>query len=186
MNYNDYLQQGFKFSQEKKLGPALENFEAALKLQPNDEELKQMVEMLKMMIHVKEEENRERANEIQSRLSYIGITDVEDIDDAIERFIKDYKSNPDDDNKSLLATAYYIRGMTFILKGDYAGAVEDYDEAINLSPDYVFALNERCAAYCEIGKYDEAIEDSKKLNKLRPDKYGDEYLARVYARCKRK
>ncbi len=46
-----------------------------------------------------------------------------------------------------LAWAYYNRGIAYKNLKDYRRAIEDYDQALRLDPDYVKAYNNRGYAY---------------------------------------
>ena len=57
------------------------------------------------------------------------------------------------------AAAYYNRGNAHSAKGDQAGAIADYDEAIKLEPKNARAFNNRGTAHSDKGEFDAAIED---------------------------
>ena len=67
------------------------------------------------------------------------------------------------------AAAFYNRGNAKYDKGDYAGAIADYDGAIKLDPDDAQALNNRGNAYANRRDFDRAIADLTQALKLRPD-----------------
>jgi len=172
MNFNDYLQQGIKFFQEEKFVPALENLEAALRLQPDNTDVKQMVEMLKRRVNMAANANQALENEIKQRSAAMGITDI---DKAIAEYSGDVSA------KGKLASAYYIRGMMFASKGDHAKAIEDYNEAIKNEPEYSLAFNKRGRANLDAGNYDKAINDYGKLVQLNPnDEKPKQMLANAY------
>jgi|GEM_PF-1278125 len=82
---------------------------------------------------------------------------VKDHDAAVAgctRVIEDGKQKP----KSR-AAAYYNRGNAHAAKGDQAGAIADYDEAIKLEPKNARAFNNRGTAHSDRGEFDAAIED---------------------------
>ncbi len=58
-----------------------------------------------------------------------------------------------------LAWAYYNRGVAYGNLGEYRRAIEDYDEALRLDPDYAVAYNNRGSAYSNLGEYRRAIGD---------------------------
>lgn len=161
MTFNDYVQQGIKFFQEENFSKALENLEAALKLQPDNEDIRQMVEMLKMQTKMASNANQALEDEIKHRLALLEKTDVEQ---AIAEFTKALKDNSNDASaKGNLACAYYIRGLIFMSKKENTRAIQDYSEAIKLEPNYPLALNKRGWLNLEIGNYDPAIKDFEKL-----------------------
>ena len=199
MDFNEYVSRGMSFFQEGKLGQALENFEAALNIQPGNADLRQMVEMIKMQANLASNAQQALVDEAKHRTEALkeiaalgGRTVPDDIDEAIAEY-ETLKRNPNDtDAKQILANAYYIRGLMFMSKGEYAKAVEDYSKAIDNEPDYPFAFNKRGQAYLEMGKakheikyYDKAIEDFKKVfEEFKPnDAQAKQNLANAYMQC---
>jgi len=173
MDLNGYMNQGIAFAQEGKFDQALENFEAALKLQPGNADIRQMVEMIKMQINqasnARQASAQASADEAKHRAAVLGIT-VTDVDNAIAEYTQALKRNPNDASaKSNLASAFYIRGLTFTSKGEHIQAIKDYSEAIKNEPDYPLAFNKRGWANLETGNYDQAIEDFKKVLQFKPD-----------------
>jgi len=169
MDFKEYLSRGITFIQEGKIGPALDNLEAALKLQPNNADVQQMIAMLKMQAEYKAQGEQALENEIVHRANVIGIN-AEDADKAIAELTQTLRSNPDDISaKSALAQVYYLRGLTFQSTGEYTKAVEDYSEAIKYEPEYFFAFNKRGAVNLKMGNYDQAIKDYEKAFQMHPD-----------------
>jgi tetratricopeptide (TPR) repeat protein len=66
------------------------------------------------------------------------------------------------------AYAYATRALAYSLKGLYAAAIPDYDEAIRLQPDFAVALNNRAWAYYKWGKIDQGMVDVEKSLELSP------------------
>jgi len=180
MDFKDYVNQGFAFLQKKEFGPALENLRAAQKLKPDNQDIQNMIRMSEEMAHAESQASQSLADEARHRAESIGIK-VEDVDKVIEAL----KLNQNDAlAKSKLSIAYYIRGVTFSSKGEYARAIADYNEAINLEPNYSHAFNKRAQAHSDNGDFDKAIEDFKKLIQLDPNyNMVESQLADVY--CKR-
>ena len=65
--------------------------------------------------------------------------------------------------------AYNNRGKAKYKLGKYQDAIEDYNKAIELKPDYVDAYYNRGIAKANLGKFQEAIEDCNKVIELMPD-----------------
>lgn len=55
--------------------------------------------------------------------------------------------------------AYNNRGNAYLSLGNYQQAIEDFNKAIELDPNYAKAHNNRGLAYGSLGKYDLAIEN---------------------------
>jgi tetratricopeptide (TPR) repeat protein len=169
VDFNECVGRGMAFFQEEKFGPALENFEAALQLQPGNADICQLVEMLKQMTSMTSDAARVSADEARHRAEVLGI-DIADVDNVIAGWTEELKSNPNDTSiRNNLAYAYYARGLTFTSKGEHARAIEDYNEAIKNNPDYPLAFNKRGQANIETRNYDQAIKDFEKVVQFNPD-----------------
>jgi tetratricopeptide (TPR) repeat protein len=176
MDFNEYIRQGSAFWQEGKINPALESFDAALKLQPNNTELQQMIEGMKIkaakILEMQQKMSEACVNEAKSRASVMeslyGIK-LEEITD-VYKIIAEYSQAPKCNHasaKDILASAYYISGLLFDSKREYTEAVKAYSEAINSNPDYPLAFKRRGMANLELGKIEncnQAVEDFKKAN----------------------
>lgn len=172
MDFNDYIRQGSTFLQEGKLGPALENYKAALKLQPDNTQLQQMIEHIKGAEEYQQkfaqaciEEAENRAG-IMEQLCGVRLEKITDVDKIITEYTQAPKCNHAS-AKEILSLAYYISGLLFESKSEHIEAVKAYSEAINNNPNYSFAFKNRGRANLEIGKIEncnQAIEDIKKAN----------------------
>jgi tetratricopeptide (TPR) repeat protein len=58
--------------------------------------------------------------------------------------------------------------------GRYQSAVDDFNEAIRLKPDYADAYNNRGGAYFKLRRYQLAVKDFNEAIRLKPD-YADAY-----------
>ena len=86
------------------------------------------------------------------------------------------KTAPDD--KEFLAYIYFAIGYAKeIGLENYDNAIEYYNKAIELKPDYVYAYNNRGNAKSDLGNFQEAIEDFNKAIELMPD-YAKAYYGR--------
>jgi tetratricopeptide (TPR) repeat protein len=61
------------------------------------------------------------------------------------------------------------RGWAYYRKADFDRAIQDYNQAIQLQPDYAFAFNDRGLAYAGNRDFNRAIEDYSQAIKLNPD-----------------
>ncbi|MFQ6121285.1 MAG: tetratricopeptide repeat protein, partial [Methanosarcinales archaeon] len=72
-------------------------------------------------------------------------------------------------NKILVSFDYVKFGDLYNSKGKSKEAIECYDKALELNPEYAKAYNNRGNAYYYKGELDLAIEDYNKAIKLNPD-----------------
>jgi tetratricopeptide (TPR) repeat protein len=73
--------------------------------------------------------------------------------------------------------AYDHRGIAYGQSGQYEKAIEDFNKAISLKPDYYKGYNNRGFAYFKIGKYQMAINDYNEAIRLKPN-YAKAYVNR--------
>ncbi len=67
-----------------------------------------------------------------------------------------------------LAAAYNNRGSDYVGLGEYRRAIEDFDEALRLDPDFTLAYNNRGLAYGDLGELRRAIEDYDQALRIDP------------------
>src|SRR5258705_8620399 len=77
-------------------------------------------------------------------------------------------ANPTAPFKTSHVDALYSRGLTYSNKGLWDRAIQDFDLAITLNPNYSDALNNRGLAYIGKGQYDRAIQNFDQVLKLDP------------------
>ena len=65
-----------------------------------------------------------------------------------------------------LAASYINRGNAYNAKGDYDRAIKDYNDAIQLDPDFIDAYIDLADVYTKKGDYDRAIEVCNKAIQL--------------------
>jgi tetratricopeptide (TPR) repeat protein len=66
------------------------------------------------------------------------------------------------------AQAYSMRALALSLKQDYGRAIEDYDAAIAINPNFAVALNNRAWAYFKWGRGSEGLGDVERSLRLNP------------------
>jgi tetratricopeptide (TPR) repeat protein len=68
-----------------------------------------------------------------------------------------------------LAIDFFNRGAAYMAKEKYDSAIEDFDQAVRLNPNYAAAFVGRGAAYVAKGQVDSAIEDYDQAVRLNPN-----------------
>jgi tetratricopeptide (TPR) repeat protein len=74
------------------------------------------------------------------------------------------------------AEEYFHRGVAYSDERNYDSAIEDYNSALKIKPDYIEALFLRCYAYYQKRSYNLAIEDCSSVLKLNPEHVGALFL----------
>ena len=64
------------------------------------------------------------------------------------------------------ASFYFDLALNYERVDDYENAIQDYDGAIQLDPNFAAAYNNRSDAYYNLGKYAEADADKAKACSL--------------------
>ncbi|MCC0009156.1 MAG: hypothetical protein H6875_01760 [Hyphomicrobiaceae bacterium] len=64
--------------------------------------------------------------------------------------------------------AYAMRALAYSLQQDYVRALEDYDKAIGLRPNFDVALNNRAWALYKMQRYEEGMKDVQRSLKITP------------------
>ena len=103
-------------------------------------------------------------------------------DDAIAYYTEVIRLDPTD--TSIVSIAYYSRGLAYTEKGEIDSAIENYNESIQLNPDFADAYNYRGIAYRNKGEIDRAIEDHDQAIQIKSDNvlfYNDRSMALLQA-----
>ena len=85
-----------------------------------------------------------------------------------------------DENETTLvrSVAHNNRGDAYVAQGNFDAAINDYDQAISLNPDFARPFNNRGFAYLKKGDYDRALKDFDQAIKLKSD-YGRAFANRA-------
>ncbi len=94
--------------------------------------------------------------------SGVGVSDEQTIQ-GCDAVIRSGKQSPEDQAK-----AFYLRGDTYSGMGQIDRAIQDFDQAIKLKPDYAVAFLNRSWAYDLKDQMDRAIDDMGKFIELQP------------------
>ena len=89
-------------------------------------------------------------------------------DDAIA-YYTEVSLGLDPTDTSIVSIAYYSRGLAYAEKGEVDSAIENYNESIQLNPDFADAYNNRGSAYNQKGEIDRAIADYNQAIQLKHD-----------------
>ena len=66
------------------------------------------------------------------------------------------------------ATLYFQPGVDYAKQGDYRKAIEQFNEAIRIDPQYAAAYYNRGWAYGNLGQYERAIQDFDEAIRIDP------------------
>ncbi len=64
---------------------------------------------------------------------------------------------------------YYNRGLSKAKRKDYAGAIEEFNQALQLTPYFIEAYLQRGLAYYDSGAFLKAVSDYTEALKLNPE-----------------
>ncbi|MCL2244314.1 MAG: hypothetical protein FWC03_07580 [Treponema sp.] len=180
MNFDEYISKGKILAKEENHKMAIENFQAAYNLQPDNEEVKQL-----LLNSLDAATSESLINEATHRINVFEGTrgvKITDLETTIKEFSDKIKLNPNASfqreffgsnltvfAKDVLGDALYIRSLYALSKKDNKLCLEDLNKAIEYIPDNPKFLNKRGIASENIGDYDQAITDYKKWIEIMPD-----------------
>jgi len=72
--------------------------------------------------------------------------------------------------RTMIAFRFAVGGMQMAVKGDYDGAIHEYDRALAVDPEFVDALANRAKANDILHRYDRALADLDRAVALQPKK----------------
>ncbi|MEA5532750.1 DnaJ domain-containing protein [Crocosphaera sp. XPORK-15E] len=82
------------------------------------------------------------------------------------RFQTPNKSQTNYQSQSLSPQDFYLRGVRKTLDKNYLSALNDYDKAIQLKPDFLEAYIKRCEVYFYLDQYQKSLEDCQTILRL--------------------
>ena len=120
---------------------------------------------------IKDKDTNSLAEGLIERVS--SLIEHEKYDFAITYFEFSEKIAIDNDIKEIarkhLADAYLNRGLAYVEKGEFDRAIEDFDKAIGLNPEYADAYFNRGTAHSTLNQHEKAIENYNKAIELDPN-----------------
>ena len=174
-----YFNQGIVNFYENKYREAIENYDKAIKIDPNDANAYNNRGIAKVLLGGNNKgaiKDYDKAIEIDPKSTYAynnrGNAKVllKDFKEAIKDYDKAIELDPNN------AETYTNRGKAKGLKGDYqkviedyTQAIEDFDKAIDINSEYADAYTGRGNAKSKLGKNQEAIEDWTEAIRLDPN-----------------
>jgi tetratricopeptide (TPR) repeat protein len=170
-NYLAYNNLGFYLWGKGKVEPAIENYRAALKIQPNYEDaLNNLGYALASQkkypeaIQLYEAALRVRPNhpEVHNNLGN-ALSEVGRIDEAITNYLLVLKQNPEH------ADAHNNLGIALAMKGKLDEAIPHFREALRWKPSYASAHSNLGNALAAQQKFEEAIGEYDAALRLNPD-----------------
>jgi len=72
----------------------------------------------------------------------------------------------------VLVSAYFHRAAAYLQRGDFNFAIQDYDQAIRLNPQYAAAYHNRGIIHARNGEYERAVQDYDEAIRLDPNDAG--------------
>ena len=70
----------------------------------------------------------------------------------------------------VVESIYYDQGIEFANSGDYQSAIDSFDRAVEVKPDFAEVFYNRGFAYVKLGEYTKAIDDFTQVILLKPDR----------------
>ena len=166
-----YFEQGKQKYYDSDAEGALENFNKAIELTPNDAEIYKFRAKSKVRL-----ENYQAAIEDYNQVIKLNPDDASAYKERAEakRKLSNHTSAIEDYNQVIKlkpngASAYKERADAKRKLGNHTSAIEDYNQAIKLNPKDAFTYRARADAKHKNGDYTGAIEDYNQTIKLNPE-----------------
>ncbi len=169
--FNDYFSRGNAFNAAGQFDKALEQYDRALKLRPDDpivlNNLGVTLDELERYDEALADYNRalELSPDHPEILSNRGVTlrKLERYDDALADFSRSLELRPDDPG------TLNNRGVTLGYLQRYDEALADFNRSLELRPNDPSTLHNRGMTLGNLQRYDEALADFNRSLELRPD-----------------
>ncbi|MBU1125836.1 MAG: tetratricopeptide repeat protein [Candidatus Omnitrophica bacterium] len=158
----DYRREGFNLLKEKKYDQAMKSFNLALESSPDDVGALSGVALISYW-----KDDRETALEKTDELTRVSQKDEQAFVNSLfiyintDRIDKAIEVSADMEAKGLKFARpefYYNVGYAMVMKGNMEGAVAQFQRALSINPDFLFAYNNLGCCYWSLGRYSEAIK----------------------------
>jgi tetratricopeptide (TPR) repeat protein len=180
-----FLQQGFNHFQEQDYESAIEDFNQAIRLNPNSASVYDIRGIVYLNLGDLDRAMSDFNQAIRIDPDYASAYDSRgivyrrrgDLDRAISDFNQAIRIDPD------YASAYDSRGIVYLRQGDLDRAISDFNQAIRLNPNSAAVYDRRGIVYLRQGDLDRAMSDFNQAIRIDPD-YASAYDSRgiVYRR----
>ncbi|PKP29547.1 MAG: hypothetical protein CVU00_15065 [Bacteroidetes bacterium HGW-Bacteroidetes-17] len=165
-----HLNLGIAYFHSYKLVPAIEQFNIANKLEPNNSQVYYNRAGAYLMINQTEDAIKDLD---QSILHNNKFAEAYDTRGKAKLLFKDFDAAINDCSKAIelkpeLESAWFNRANAYLFKGEIQIALNDLNKAIHLNPNFAAALNNRGQIMLNLRKYNEAIADLNKAIENEP------------------
>lgn len=99
----------------------------------------------------------------------MALAETRRLDEAVAHYQKGLELRPKDSNPADLATVYDFMGRARVEKGDIAGALKDFEEAVRLHPNFGPHLYDMALALTQVKRLDEAQRALEAALRASPD-----------------
>lgn len=88
--------------------------------------------------------------------------------EILQNMSKSYTTPRNQEPQINSADGWYNQGFVLLGQGRYEAAIQCFDRAITMNPNYAIAWNDRGVAYVELGNYNEALKCFNRALEIKP------------------
>ncbi len=170
-DFAEHMRQGDTYFEQGAYTQALEAYNAAIALDPEQPEAYNSRGSTSMHLGQYEQAIADYSQAIALDATYVdayynrglAYSETGAYDQAIADYSQAITLAPND------PLFFNARGIAYDAKGAYQRAIDDYTQALTLDPAYAFAYYNRALAYDSQGAYDRAIEDYTQFLAIEPE-----------------